>query len=411
MDTSITNKDVLAPRQGLSMRMLERSYDLLMQMIVEYNLENPYLQGEYAGWCSDWNQGSTETDESFWVDLSKEECWLHCEIDGSCYQAVYEIGDNGVTQCWTGTNKMTEVPEGWNRPEATDTCFAKAVSVQPVTVREEKFISSNDVVTTTIVSDRPVTLQITGRSFFMDDKVISLNGSCSIDVASNSIQVTEGGRVMAKVAESPEVWKEAMLMYEGMTGVLTSDHPLENVELHDISEGVCGYSFNLPVTEQGVSLLWSMNDDKQVALNAVQEVKIHLKRFQQEKTDLINDRLNNLIPYFRCSDNDVVKIYYYLWSIFLNYYKGPGKGMRSLPTTQSAVNNFLGLHRYDAVFQILVGSWTDPQYHDFYANGNVLTWANTLPYRRDGDHLPDNFGVDWVSGVYGPETIAHVQGL
>ena len=30
--------------------------------------------------------------------------------------------------------------------------------------------------------------------------------------------------------------------------------------------------------------------------------------------------------------------------------------------------------------------------------------------RKHGDQLPDNFGVSWVSGVYGPETIAHVQG-
>ena len=31
-------------------------------------------------------------------------------------------------------------------------------------------------------------------------------------------------------------------------------------------------------------------------------------------------------------------------------------------------------------------------------------------FRKHGDQLPDNFGVSWVSGVYGPETIAHVQG-
>ena len=30
--------------------------------------------------------------------------------------------------------------------------------------------------------------------------------------------------------------------------------------------------------------------------------------------------------------------------------------------------------------------------------------------RQNGDQLPDNFGIDWVSGVYGPEAIAHPQG-
>ena len=106
--------------------------------------------------------------------------------------------------------------------------------------------------------------------------------------------------------------------------------------------------------------------------------------------------LNNLVPYFRCSDEDIVKVYYFLWSLQLMYYKGemplsmmtfdtqpsdPGTGMRAQPTTQTAVNNFLGLHRFDAVFQILVGSWVSPLHHDYFANGNVLAWADTLPYR------------------------------
>ena len=67
------------------------------------------------------------------------------------------------------------------------------------------------------------------------------------------------------------------------------------------------------------------------------------------------------------------------------------------------------MHRYDAIFQILVGSWTSPDVHPYYANGNVLAWESTLPYERNGE-LPDNFGVDWTSGCYGPEMIAHVIG-
>ena len=56
-----------------------------------------------------------------------------------------------------------------------------------------------------------------------------------------------------------------------------------------------------------------------------------------------------------------------------------------------------------------MGSWTSPDQHDFYAEGNVLAWSELLPYRRK-EQLPDNFGIDWASGVYGPETIAHVIG-
>ena len=44
--------------------------------------------------------------------------------------------------------------------------------------------------------------------------------------------------------------------------------------------------------------------------------------FGEEKTNKMNDMLNNLVPYFRCSDEDIVKIYYFLWSLQLMYYKG-----------------------------------------------------------------------------------------
>ena len=57
------------------------------------------------------------------------------------------------------------------------------------------------------------------------------------------------------------------------------------------------------------------------------------------------------------------------------------------------VNNFLRMHRFDAIFQIMVGSWASPEHHNFYANGNVLCWGDVMPYRR-GSELPDNFGID-----------------
>mgnify|MGYP007045156793 FL=1 len=60
----------------------------------------------------------------------------------------------------------------------------------------------------------------------------------------------------------PKVLKEAVLMYDGMTGVLSSDKPLEDVTIHDLSPGLCGYTFSLPLDSQGLSLAWTMNDDK-----------------------------------------------------------------------------------------------------------------------------------------------------
>ena len=158
-----------------------------------------------------------------------------------------------------------------------------------------------------------------------------------------------------------------------MSGVLSSSHPLENVTLFEIQAGVCGYSFTILLnTDEEITLSWTMNDEWSKGINAVQEVLENPLQNLAEKTKKMNDLLNNIVPYFRCSDEDIVKVYYYLWSLHLMYYTQGDRGMQVQPHTQTAVNNFLGMHRFDAVFQILVGSWVSPAYHDFYANGNVL---------------------------------------
>ena len=60
------------------------------------------MLGISDGWCSNWNKGSDQGD-SFWINLEEDECWKHCQNDPSCFQAVYEIGQNdGGTQCWIG---------------------------------------------------------------------------------------------------------------------------------------------------------------------------------------------------------------------------------------------------------------------------------------------------------------------
>ena len=45
-----------------------------------------------------------------------------------------------------------------------------------------------------------------------------------------------------------------------------------------------------------------------LAIDAVQEVLVDPPKYRQEKTDKMNDQLNNLVPYFRCSDEDIVKV-------------------------------------------------------------------------------------------------------
>ena len=78
------------------------------------------------------------------------------------------------------------------------------------------------------------------------------------------------------------------------------------------------------------------------------------------------------------------------------------------------MNNFLGIHRYDAAFQIKVGAWT--RNHRRYAYGNVLTWKHLTQNNRFRETpnglrmLSDNKGISWHSGAYGVETSEHVLG-
>ena len=81
--------------------------------------------------------------------------------------------------------------------------------------------------------------------------------------------------------------------------------------------------------------------------------------------------------------------------------------MQTLPHTQTAVNNFLGMHRWDAVSQIMVGAWANPAHHEYFANGNVLCWSELLPFQDSRGHLPDNFGIDWASDAFGEHAIGH----
>merc|ERR1712110_939104 len=107
-------------------------------MIVEYDIENPFLQGTHPGWCRNWEQGASPGKDSFWVDLSKQECWDHCNADPLCFQANYEDKkEDEWSQCWIGLNKMTEEPTGDRCPDCHDTCFAKDIPFTPVNIKEE----------------------------------------------------------------------------------------------------------------------------------------------------------------------------------------------------------------------------------------------------------------------------------
>ena len=58
------------------------------KIIVEYELTSPYLDGVFLGWCTNWNQGATNGSDSFWVHLTEQECWDHCNADDLCFQVI-----------------------------------------------------------------------------------------------------------------------------------------------------------------------------------------------------------------------------------------------------------------------------------------------------------------------------------
>ena len=134
-------------------------------------------------------------------------------------------------------------------------------------------------------------------------------------------------------------------MYDGMTGVLSASRPLENVTFYEVEPGVCGYNFTLSLDTKGTTLSWTMADDKVSAIDAVQDVLAGPEEQMEMETHTMNNLLNNVVPYFRCSDEEIVKIYYFLWSLHLMYYTQGDSGMQMFPHTQTAVNNFLGMHR------------------------------------------------------------------
>ena len=397
------------------------------KIVVEYILESPYLQGIHEGWCPNWQQGSS-SGSAFYNSATRSECFAYCDADASCEQAVHENSTQYGLQCWLGRN-FIDVDETLRpprnfcvQPYCQTFCYAKGRNVDGIRIREEKFIAANDVVSTTITSNVPVRLEFAGNSFDgamlesdIRDSFVP-NGTCRADSISNVVHVVEGGELLAKVTETGThaaghggEYVMGRLMYDNMSTVIGASRSMVNVSISEIRAGVCAYTFELPLDAQGVTLSWTMHDVFETALASVLAVVGDASTYKQAKTASMNELLNYGVPYFRCSDFDLVKVYYYLWSINLMYYTHGDSGMEVYPHTQSAVHNFLGMHRFDGVMQVAAGAWISPDRHAYYANGNVLVWNMTMPFRQR-DFLPDNLGQGWVSGLYGGEVIGHVIG-
>ncbi len=282
-----------------------------------------------------------------------------------------------------------------------------------VTIREEKFIASNDAVVSVITASRPVQIRFEGHSFFHRNSVSS-SAKIKLVPAENALVIAEGGNVKSRPdAGGPE--RIGPCVYDGMSTVLTCSRDITGTTLlHCDERGVQHYGFTVKCDSRGTSVGWGMGDQE---LETIAKVRLAVNdrlRLMAQKTAVMNQLLNEQVPWFRCPDEKFVDIYYYLWAIYLMYYIDVGQGWEQEPHTQTAVNNFLGMHRYDAAFQIKVGAWTQdkPQ----FAYGNVLTWKHLTQNDRYREldngirMLSDNKGIAWHSGTYGGETSEHVLG-
>ena len=282
-----------------------------------------------------------------------------------------------------------------------------------VTIKEEKFIAANDAAASMITSSRPVTIEFSGNSFYHRNSVSS-SASIAFDRGRSALIISEGGNVKSR-PDPGGVERVGPCVYSGMTTVLSASRILpDSVTTEEDERGVQHYTFSVPSDREGTTVSWAMHDDRESAMSAAREIISNDATWLTAKTAEMNRLLNDEIPWFRCPDEKIVDIYYYLWSLYLMYYIDVGKGWEMENHTQTAVNNFLGIHRYDAAFQIKVGAWISDKPR--FAYGNVLTWKHLTQNDRfrelpDGLRLiSDNKGVSWHSGAYGAETSEHVLG-
>ena len=285
--------------------------------------------------------------------------------------------------------------------------------IDGVSIREEKFIGANDAALSRISSSKPIVLRFDGQSFFVRHSVSS-SASIRYDKQENTIVISEGGTVKSLPdPDRPE--RFGPCVYQGMTTALSSSKDFSSsIKMNKDDRGVWKYSFEVPCGPEGLTVSWAMNDNSGKAKETCRAAIDQAREIGLAKTAEINRILNRQIPQFRCSDPKFEEIYYFLWSLYLMYYIDVQKGWEMENHTQSAVNNFLGMHRYDACFQIKVGAWTRDKAR--FAYGNVLTWKHLVEngrYRETPNGLimlSDNKGIGWHSGAYGGELSEHVLG-
>ncbi len=282
-----------------------------------------------------------------------------------------------------------------------------------VTIREEKFIAANDAAASIITASRPVQLEFSGHSFY-NRRSVSSSASIRFDEKNNAIVVSEAGKVRSRPDPGGNE-RIGPCVYTGMTTVLSASRDITgSLVTRKDQRGVQHYTFSIPCDQSATTVSWAMHDKPEIAIRSARLIIGNHRPWLLAKTTEINRQLNEEIPWLRCPDKKFVDIYYYLWSLYLMYYIDVGNGWERENHTQTAVNNFLGMHRYDAAFQIKVGAWITDKPR--YAYGNVLTWKHLTRNNRYRElssglrMISDNKGISWHSGAYGGESSEHVLG-
>ena len=304
--------------------------------------------------------------------------------------------------------------ETFKHPKAIQTLWRpdrqiSTYSVGGVNIREEKFISEDDVLTDIITSDKDIEIRFEGESFVCkwnlpgfdgDDSSLPFNqgidSTASFREEDNTLHLIENGKTYVKPRfKQPVVIGKTM--YSGLSFVFSSDAPLlEPTVSKDPKRGNLLLSFRLKIPAgQPVTLTYAVADAYEDALAATKQVLEDPAGQREKKTTYINDLLNEQIPYFRCSDEMAVKTYYYLWALYFMYFRDIGEGYLKYPHTQTAINNFMGLHLWDSWAYTQAGSWVADKWD--YAHGNILSWQFMAPFKNKANLMPDNFGIAWQS--------------
>jgi len=275
-------------------------------------------------------------------------------------------------------------------------------------IKEEKFISLNDVLSTVITSDKALQIEFQGESFYNPWKTptfdgdpsgipmtLSNNSKISFDKSENAVVLLENGKTMTKAQWGTKA-VEGDMMYSGLNIVMASNKKIHSFANEKLTTGNIGYKFSIDVVPNEKAILsYAVNEESKEAIERIQKEHKNIETPLLAKTDFMNTVLNEQIPYFRSSDELFNKTYYFLWSIYFMYFTDLKEGYEQYPHTQTAINNFMGLHLWDSWAYCGAGSYVADK--NAWGFGNALSWQFMVPFKSDNNSLPDNFGTTWYS--------------